>query len=135
MVPSLIKVGVVNLAVAVRARVAVLSVVAPRVVVQVQVPKAVKVVAKAVRVRIAIKARKSIMDSLLLLRQAPKAQEMVPNGGRQKGGNHSIKALENRGIQAKASDFDEFSSKSAIILDLQQFAAVLCCYRLMLRST
>jgi hypothetical protein len=60
---------------------------------------------------------------------------MALNGELQKGANPSIKALENREILAKASDFDEFSSKSAIILDLQQFAAVLSCYRLMLRST
>jgi hypothetical protein len=60
---------------------------------------------------------------------------MALNGGLQKGANPSIKAPENREIQAKASDFDEFSSKSAIILVLQQFAAVLSGYRLMLRST
>jgi hypothetical protein len=63
---SLIKVGVVNLAVAVRAKGAVLSVVVPRVGVQAQVLKAVKVAARAVKVRTAIKARKSITDSLLL---------------------------------------------------------------------
>jgi hypothetical protein len=60
---------------------------------------------------------------------------MALNGERQKGENPSIKDLESHGIQAKASDFDEFSSKSAIILVLLQFAAVLSCYRLMLRST
>jgi hypothetical protein len=60
---------------------------------------------------------------------------MALNGAHQKGANPLIKDLENLEIQAKASDFDEFSSKSAIILDLQQFAAVLGGYRLMLRST
>jgi hypothetical protein len=44
---------------------------------------------------------------------------MALNEVYQKGVNPSIKALENREIQAKASDFDEFSSKSAIIFDLQ----------------
>ena len=57
------------------------------------------------------------------------------NGVPKKGANPSIKDLESLEIQAKASDFDEFSSKSAIILVLQQFAVVLGCYRLMLRST
>jgi hypothetical protein len=50
---------------------------------------------------------------------------MALNGAHQKDANHLIKGLENRETQAKASDFDEFSSKSAIISDLQQFAAVL----------
>jgi hypothetical protein len=50
---------------------------------------------------------------------------MALNGAHQKDANHLIRDLENLEIQAKASDFDEFSSKSAIISDLQQFAAVL----------
>ena len=66
MVLSPIKVGVVNLAVVVLARGAVLSGVVLRADVQVQVVKAVKVVARAVRARTVIKAKKSIMDSLLL---------------------------------------------------------------------
>ena len=62
----LIKVGVANLAVVVRARGAGLSVVVLRVDVQAQVVRAVKVLAKVARVRTGIKARKFIMDSLLL---------------------------------------------------------------------
>jgi hypothetical protein len=62
----LIKVGVVNLAVVVRARGAVLSVVVPRVGVQAQVVRAVKVLARELKARTVIKARKSITDSLLL---------------------------------------------------------------------
>ena len=65
MVLSPIKVGVVNLAVVVLARAAALSGVVLRADVQVQVVKAVKVV-RAVRARTVIKAKKSIMDSLLL---------------------------------------------------------------------
>jgi hypothetical protein len=62
----LIKVGVVNPAVVVRARGAVLSVVVPRVGVQAQVVRAVKVLARELKARTVIKARKSITDSLLL---------------------------------------------------------------------
>jgi hypothetical protein len=66
MVLLLTKVEVVNLAAVVRARGAVLSVVAPKAGVQVQVHRAVKVAAKAVRARTGIKAKKFITDSLLL---------------------------------------------------------------------
>jgi hypothetical protein len=80
-------------------------------------------------------AKKSIMGTLLthnpLKDQGLEDQSGVPL----RDANPSIKDLESHEIQAKASDFDEFSSKSAIILDLQQFAAVLGGYRLMLRST
>ena len=124
-----------NLAAVVLAKVVVLSGVVLKVVVQVQVARVVKVAARVAKAKTVIRARKSIMGSLLSLRQALKAREMALNGGRQKGVNLSIKALENQEIQAKASDFYRFSSKSAIILVLQQFAAVLSCYRLMLRST
>lgn len=53
---------------------------------------------------------------------------MAPNEEHQKGANHSIKALENLEIQAKASDFYRFSSKSAIIFGL---TAVRCCFKLL----
>ena len=101
------------------------------------VPKAVDQVraAKVVRGRTAIKARKSIMDSLLLCQPALKIREMALNGAHQKGASPLTRGLESLEIQAKASDFDGFSSKSAIILVLLQFAAVLSSYRLMLRST
>ena len=89
--------------VVVQVRVVVLSEVVPRAV------GLVKVVDRAVRakarVKTAIKAKRSIMASLLLLQQTPKAQEMGLNEVRQKGVNPLIKALENRVIQAKASDF------------------------------
>jgi hypothetical protein len=49
---------------------------------------------------------------------------MALNGVHQKDENHLIKDQESLEIQAKASDFDRFSSKSAIISVLQQFAAV-----------
>jgi hypothetical protein len=52
--------------VVVRARGAVLSVVVPRVGVQAQVVRAVKVLARELKARTVIKARKSITDSLLL---------------------------------------------------------------------
>ena len=137
---SLIKVGVINLlAVAVhQAKDAVLFGVAlMRVDLVRELGKVVRVVrvAKELKVRIVIKARKCTMDSLLLSLPVPKVLEMDLNGVPQKGANPSIKDLESLVIQAKASDFDEFSSKSAIILVLQQFAVVLGCYRLMLRST
>ena len=61
-----IKVGVANPAAGARARGAVLSVVVPRVGVRVQVVRVVKVVDREVKVRIAIKPRKFITDSLLL---------------------------------------------------------------------
>jgi hypothetical protein len=57
---------VANLAVVVLVRGVVLSGVVPRVGVQAQVLRAVKVEAKAVRVRTGIKVRKSITGSLLL---------------------------------------------------------------------
>ena len=63
MVLSPIKLGVVNLVAVVRAKVEVLSGVAPRAVVLVQV---VRVAVRVVKVKTAIKVRKSIMDSLLL---------------------------------------------------------------------
>ena len=66
MVLLLIKVGVANLVAGVQVKGAVLSVVVLRVDVQAQVLRAVKVEAKAVRVRTGIKVRKSITDSLLL---------------------------------------------------------------------
>ena len=50
------------------------------------------------------------------------------NGVPQKDANPLIKGLENLEIQAKASDFDEFSSKSAIIFGL---TAVCCCFGLL----
>jgi hypothetical protein len=66
MVPLLIKVGVANLAAGVQVRGAVLSVDVLRVDVQAQVVRAVKVVARELKARTAIKPRKSITDSLLL---------------------------------------------------------------------
>ena len=78
----------------------------------------VKVV-KELRVRIGIKPRKCIMGSRLLYLLTLKTLEMALNAAHQKGANHLIKGLESLEIQAKASDFDEFSPKSAIILDLQ----------------
>jgi hypothetical protein len=52
--------------VAVRAKAAALSVVVPKAGVQAQVHRAVKVLARELKARTAIKARKSITDSLLL---------------------------------------------------------------------
>ncbi len=53
---------------------------------------------------------------------------MALSVGHQKGANLSIKALENLEIQAKASDFYQFSSKSTIIFGL---TAVRCCFELL----
>jgi hypothetical protein len=66
MVLLLIKVGVANLVAGVQVKGAVLSVVVLRVDVQAQVVRAVKVVARGVKAKTAIKPRKSITDSLLL---------------------------------------------------------------------
>ena len=91
------------MAAVVQVRVVVLSEVAPRAVGLVKVVD--RAVRAKVRVKTAIKAKRSIMASLLLLQQTRKAQEMGLNEARQKGVNPSIKAPENRVIQAKASDF------------------------------
>ena len=98
---SPIREEVANLVAVVLERVVDLSVVAPKVAGQ---DKAVKV-DRADKAKIAIKAKKSIMDSLLLWQEALKLPEMGLNAAPQKGANPLTKGLENPEIQAKASDF------------------------------
>ena len=86
-------------------KVVVLSVAVPRVADLDRAAKAVRVAKGKVKVRTAIKPKKSITASLLLSAQAPKPLEMGLNGAHQKAENLSIKALESRVILAKASDF------------------------------
>jgi hypothetical protein len=60
---------------------------------------------KGVRVKIAIKRKKSIMDSLHLCQPTLKIQEMGLKEVRQKGENPSTRVLESLETLAKASDF------------------------------
>jgi hypothetical protein len=94
--------------VAAQVKAAVLSVVVLRVADLGKVDKAAKVGRAAKgkgKVRTAIRAKKYIMASLLLLQPAPKVLEMGPKGMHPKGENPSIKGLESLVILAKASDF------------------------------
>ena len=124
-----------NLLAAVPLKGAVLSGVVPKVADQVKLVAKVDKAGRVEMAKIAIKQQKCITDSLLLCQLALKHQLMELNGVHQKGANLLIRVQESPVIQAKASDFYRFSSKSAIILVLQEFAAVVSCYRLMLRST